>query len=39
MIVILVKSYIITSTKKATWQILALSQKTNVGLGNFCAGN
>ena len=38
-IVILVKLYVITAIRKATFQILALSQKTSVGLGNLHTGD
>lgn len=38
-IVMLVKSYTITIIKKATMQILVLSHKTSVGLGNFYAND
>ena len=35
----LVKSYISIAIKKATLLAITSSQKTNVGLNNFCAGN
>ena len=38
-IVISMESRIITETKKATLQIPAPSQKTSIGLGNFCIGD